>query len=87
MLRKHEDQILNYFIAGHTNAKAEAINNKIQCFITANQGTRDRDIFYFRLAKHFSAPSQNGIYPWKKNLTFFICTLGILENFMLSLQN
>jgi hypothetical protein len=42
--------IFNYFIKGDTNAIAESINNKIQRFIMTNQGTRDREFFYFRLA-------------------------------------
>ena len=50
----HEQKIMNYFIAGKTNAKAEAINSKIQRFITANYGVRDKDFFFYRLAKYYS---------------------------------
>jgi len=46
--------VLNYFRFGATNALAENINSKIQRFIMINQGTRDREFFYFRLAKYFS---------------------------------
>lgn len=46
--------ILNYFRFGMTNALAENINSKIQRFIMINQGTREREFFYFRLAKYFS---------------------------------
>jgi transposase len=46
--------ILNYFRFGATNAMAENINSKIQRFIMINQGTRDREFFYFRLKKYFS---------------------------------
>jgi len=46
--------ILNYFRFGATNAIAENINSKIQRFIFINQGTRDREFFYFRVAKYFS---------------------------------
>ncbi|MDR2146215.1 MAG: transposase [Tannerella sp.] len=47
-------EILNYFRFGATNAIAENINSKIQRFITCNQGTRDREFFYFRCKKYFS---------------------------------
>ena len=46
--------VLNYFRFGATNALAENINSKIQRFIMINQGTRDREFFYFRLGKYFS---------------------------------
>jgi transposase len=46
--------ILNYFRFGATNAIAENINSRIQRFITINQGTRDREFFYFRMKKYFS---------------------------------
>lgn len=50
----NEEKITNYFIAGKTNAMAEAINSKIQRFVAANYGVRDKDFFLFRLAKYFS---------------------------------
>ena len=46
--------VLNYFRFGATNAQAENINSQIQRFIMINQGTRDREFFYFRLGKYFS---------------------------------
>jgi transposase len=46
--------VLNYFRFGVTNAIAENINSQIQRFIMINQGTRDREFFYFRLKKYFS---------------------------------
>jgi transposase len=46
--------ILNYFRFGATNAIAENINSQIQRFIMINQGTRDREFFYFRVRKYFS---------------------------------
>ena len=46
--------VLNYFRFGATNAIAENINSKIQRFIMINQGTRDREFFYFRVGKYFS---------------------------------
>ena len=60
LVERHQKMILNYFIKGETNAIAECINSKIQRFIASNQGTRDREFFYFRLANFFSAP-QNKI--------------------------
>ena len=54
LVESNEEYIVNYFIEGETNAMAEGINSKIQKFISSNQGTRDRDFFFFRLAKYFS---------------------------------
>jgi transposase len=54
LIGSHEQKIMNYFIKGKTNAKAEAMNNKIQRFITANYGVRDKDFFMYRLAHYFS---------------------------------
>jgi transposase len=45
LIGNHEQVIINYFHKGKTNAKAEAINSKIQRFITANYGVRDKDFF------------------------------------------
>jgi hypothetical protein len=39
---------------GATNAIAENINSQIQRFIMINQGTRDREFFYFRMKKYFA---------------------------------
>jgi transposase len=49
--------ILNYFRFGATKAIAENINSRIQRFITINQGTRDREFFYFRMKKYFFSTS------------------------------
>jgi transposase len=54
MVESNEEYVVNYFIRGETNALAEGINSKIQKFISSNQGTRDRDFFFFRIAKYFS---------------------------------
>lgn len=54
LIGSHEQKIMNYFVKGKTNAKAEAINSKIQRFITANYGVRDKDFFFYRLAKYYS---------------------------------
>jgi transposase len=54
MIEKHQDDILNYFKEGQTNAKAENMNGKIQRFLANNFGIRDRDFFLYRLAGYFS---------------------------------
>ncbi|MDP2159400.1 MAG: transposase [Flavobacterium sp.] len=54
MVETNEQVICNYFINGQTNAKAEAINSKIQKFISLNQGLRDKDFFFFRLANYYA---------------------------------
>jgi transposase len=54
LIGSHEQKIMNYFKSGKTNAKAEAINSKIQRFITANYGVRDKDFFMYRLAHYYS---------------------------------
>ena len=54
MVESNEEYIVNYFINGKTNALAEGINSKIQKFISSNQGTRDRNFFFFRLANYFT---------------------------------
>jgi transposase len=54
MIRKHEDEILNYFLSGHTNAGAERLNGKIERFVSANYGMRDKDFSLFRIAGYFS---------------------------------
>lgn len=54
MIERDMIAVLNYFRFGSTNAIAENINSKIQRFIMINQGTRDREFFYFRVDKYFS---------------------------------
>lgn len=54
MIEKHQDEILNYFKEGQTNAKAENMNGKIQRFLANNYGIKDRDFFLFRVAGYFS---------------------------------
>ena len=54
MMEKHFDDIINYFREGHTNAKAENMNGKIQRFMANNFGIRDRSFFFFRLVGYFS---------------------------------
>jgi transposase len=54
MIKKNITQILNYFIAKETNAKAEALNQNLQRFINVNYGARNSDFFLFRVKVHFS---------------------------------
>jgi len=54
LIGSHEQTIINYFQTGKTNAKAENMNGKIQRFIATNYGVRDKDFFFYRLAKYFS---------------------------------
>lgn len=54
LVERHEGVILNYFIHGYTNAIAENMNSKISRFIMINQGTREREFFYFRLSNFFT---------------------------------
>ncbi|MDR1887038.1 MAG: transposase [Prevotellaceae bacterium] len=54
MIRKHETEIINYFKHGLTNAKAENLNGKLQRFVSANYGLKDKDFFLYRTAGYFS---------------------------------
>ena len=53
-VERNEAIITRYFDHGHTNAIAENINGRIKRFIMINQGTRDREFFYFRIRNYFS---------------------------------
>jgi transposase len=54
MIRKHENEIINYLLNGHANANAERLNGKIQRFVSANYGTKDKDFALYRIAGYFS---------------------------------
>lgn len=54
MIKKHQENIVNYFIKATTNAIAENINSRIQRFVTNNYGIRDKDFAMFRISKYFS---------------------------------
>lgn len=54
MLKRNLPNILNYFIAKETNAKAEALNQNLQRFINVNYGTRNIKFFLFRVKIHFA---------------------------------
>ena len=54
LLEKNIGQILNYFLAKETNAKAEALNRNLQRFINVNYGTRNIEFFLFRIKIHFA---------------------------------
>ena len=54
-VERNQESICNsFFHNGSTNAKAENKNGKIKKFISLNQGTRDRDFFFFRLKKYYT---------------------------------
>lgn len=54
LIEQNQDGVMNYFIKGETNAIAETNNSKIQKFIAANLGVRDKDFFFFRLGLYFA---------------------------------
>lgn len=54
MLKKHEDEILNYFLDGHTNARAERLNGQINRFLSNNYGIKDKEFFLYRAAGYFA---------------------------------
>ena len=54
MVETNEEYIINYFINGDTNALVEGLNSKIKRFITSNNGTRDKDFFFFRLDNYYT---------------------------------
>ncbi len=54
MLKRNLPQILHYFIAKETNAKAEALNQNLQRFINTNYGTRNILFFLFRIKIYFA---------------------------------
>jgi transposase len=54
MIRKHENEIVNFFECQQTNAKAERLNGKINRFISNNYGIKDKDFAMYRVANYFS---------------------------------
>ena len=54
LLKRNMGQIVNYFIAKETNAKAEALNQNLQRFINVNYGARNSNFFLYRIRVHFS---------------------------------
>ena len=53
-LRSNSTPILRYFYRRESNAKAEALNQNLQRFISVNYGARNTDFFLYRIALHFS---------------------------------
>ena len=58
MINRNTAQIINYFIAKETNAKAEALNQNLQRFINVNYGARNSDFFLYRVKIHFAITSK-----------------------------
>ena len=54
LVQRNQGIILNYFINGDTNAKAEALNGTIKKIITRNVNTRNIDFAHFRLKNFLS---------------------------------
>jgi transposase len=54
MIRKHQTEIVNYFLCGQTSAGAERLNGKINRFIASNYGIKKRDFLLYRINKYFS---------------------------------
>jgi transposase len=54
MILKLETEIINCFRHGLTNAKAENLNGKLQRFVSANCGLKDRDFFLYHTTGYFS---------------------------------
>jgi transposase len=54
LIKRNMGQIINYFIAKETNAKAEALNQNLQRFINVNYGARNSNFFLFRVKVHFA---------------------------------
>ena len=53
-LRSNSTPILRHFYRRESNAKAEALNQNLQRFISVNYGARNTDFFLYRVALHFS---------------------------------
>jgi transposase len=54
MIRKHENEIIHFFACQQINAKAERLNGKINRFISADYGLKDKDFALYRIANYFS---------------------------------
>jgi transposase len=54
MIGKHEDEIINYFTLGMSNARAERVNGKIERFVSNNYGIKNKDFCMYRIAGYFS---------------------------------
>ena len=53
-LRSNSAPILRYFYRRESNAKAEALNQNLQRFVSVNYGAGNTDFFLIRVALHFS---------------------------------
>jgi len=54
LVESNENEIVEYFTNGETNAKAENLNGQIKKFLASNKGIRNTDFFFFRLSKYFA---------------------------------
>lgn len=53
-LKNQRGVIINYFLAGDTNAVAESINRQIEKLVGRSYGIRDIDFFMFRIEKYLT---------------------------------
>jgi transposase len=77
LVERNEGIILNYFVKGDTNAKAETLNSKIQRFIMMNRGTRDIEFFYFRWLNFFVQHLKIG-FSQKNHFRELLKTLSVI---------
>ena len=54
MIEKHQEEIINFFTHGMSNARAERLNGKIKRFVSNNYGVKDKDFILYRIAGYFS---------------------------------
>ena len=54
MIEKHQEEIVNFFSHGMSNARAERLNGKIKRFVSNNYGVKDKDFILYRIAGYFS---------------------------------
>ena len=54
LIKNNLSEILHYFIAKESNAKAEALNGNLQRFVSTNYGTRNIQFFLYRIKIHFA---------------------------------
>ena len=53
-LRSNSTPILRYFYHRESNARAEALNQNLQSFVSINYGAGNTDFFLYRITLHFS---------------------------------
>jgi len=54
MIRKHKDEIINFFRESSTNAKIVRLNGTINRFIYNNYGIKNKDFSLYHIVCYFS---------------------------------